>query len=869
MKKVFKILFAVHIIWWSAGLTGYAQSTDTTYIAVIDSDDVQKNVPVSWYAYNDGGSTFSPSPFTLTESEGVNGIGNVAQMTFSLKTSSYVLGSFVGMGFSFGKVPLDLTGTAGITFYHKGSSVELQVATPATGDGSYQSSKIPAHDEWTKVTILWSELFQPYWSWPVPFDLSKVTNIQWQKQDVAGATGQVWIDEVQIETNLTTKPTVYSIIADAENSDTTKLGTLWYSYADNSSTVSTGNKREFIMSSPGANGTNHAAKINYTLAQWVGFGFTLNKSDPFEPYDLTGSTGISFYHKGTGVQLGIATTAVTNAKFICNVPAHTDWTKVSLRWESFRQPAWGSPQVPFDISQVRSFDWEVNSSIGSPYRGEVWIDEVQIDGIELDLTLPKAGFSYIPGISGITFTNTSQYADKYTWDFGDGQKSTQVHPFHTYEPGVYPVTLIAEKTRGGEDATIQWIEIMGIKGISNNKGGNNGIVSIVIYGGGLSENMTVKFVKDGEIISTAHSVYQKEPGAICASFDLTDKPTGIYDVVITHNGKDYVITDGFTIEEANYPKAFVKIEGNNAFIPGRWQTYTVNYGNRGNIDIFGLPINLIFNDLSEVELLFDLVDNVGGESTNVNDADNYVKQPSLYGTPFNGKMYSVLIPHIPANTASSFTFRLKENSRSATKMYVSTGEILNDVYFNTQVEEMEDSKIFGYSLTKTFKVKKETLSQIIRNEINGSFTFNQIDSRKHFVNFTKLLGTSNCFSTLLKDGEINTINGVNCLDLEVNFKDLEDKLTSECKGKIKVFEEDGRIFVRNFGNEGIYYTLDYSQNGITSYNNLFCVEKECTENSHGYIQFSGISVIKIDNCSTTPPQSLFFPPACSCINHIK
>ena len=44
----------------------------------------------------------------------------------------------------------------------------------------------------------------------------------------------------------------------------------------------------------------------------------------------------------------------------------------------------------------------------------------------------------------ITFTNLSKNADRYLWDFGDGQTSTNKDPVHKYKTGgIYYVTLKA------------------------------------------------------------------------------------------------------------------------------------------------------------------------------------------------------------------------------------------------------------------------------------------------------------------------------------------------------------------------------------------------------------------------------------------
>ena len=66
---------------------------------------------------------------------------------------------------------------------------------------------------------------------------------------------------------------------------------------------------------------------------------------------------------------------------------------------------------------------------------------------------PEALFSYTIGGDGrtINFTNESTNATSYTWDFGDGQTSTEVNPVHTFaEYKEYTITLTA-KGPGGEN----------------------------------------------------------------------------------------------------------------------------------------------------------------------------------------------------------------------------------------------------------------------------------------------------------------------------------------------------------------------------------------------------------------------------------
>ncbi len=75
---------------------------------------------------------------------------------------------------------------------------------------------------------------------------------------------------------------------------------------------------------------------------------------------------------------------------------------------------------------------------------------------EDDGVLPDAGFSssvtegYAP--LAVQFTDLSQNATEWNWDFGDGASSSEQNPAHTYSaPGTYSVTLTVKNT-AGEDS---------------------------------------------------------------------------------------------------------------------------------------------------------------------------------------------------------------------------------------------------------------------------------------------------------------------------------------------------------------------------------------------------------------------------------
>jgi hypothetical protein len=80
---------------------------------------------------------------------------------------------------------------------------------------------------------------------------------------------------------------------------------------------------------------------------------------------------------------------------------------------------------------------------------------------------PRADFSQvINGGNQVSFTNQTQSASSFVWNFGDGSTSTAANPIHTYtSTGTFVVRLIAEKC-GLEDSTSQTIQI-GTTGIQD------------------------------------------------------------------------------------------------------------------------------------------------------------------------------------------------------------------------------------------------------------------------------------------------------------------------------------------------------------------------------------------------------------------
>jgi PKD repeat protein len=73
---------------------------------------------------------------------------------------------------------------------------------------------------------------------------------------------------------------------------------------------------------------------------------------------------------------------------------------------------------------------------------------------------PAADFSASTNGLEVTFTNSSKNSTTYSWDFGDGNTSTDENPVHTYAAdGDYDVTLTASDASGASDQTTKTVTV--------------------------------------------------------------------------------------------------------------------------------------------------------------------------------------------------------------------------------------------------------------------------------------------------------------------------------------------------------------------------------------------------------------------------
>jgi len=83
-------------------------------------------------------------------------------------------------------------------------------------------------------------------------------------------------------------------------------------------------------------------------------------------------------------------------------------------------------------------------------------------GSQADLTPPKAAFSTASSATDyqtIVFANESVSSTTYSWDFGDGNTSTDANPSNTFADGTYSVTLTAMDNTGASNTVTKEVVV--------------------------------------------------------------------------------------------------------------------------------------------------------------------------------------------------------------------------------------------------------------------------------------------------------------------------------------------------------------------------------------------------------------------------
>ncbi|MEY2923941.1 MAG: hypothetical protein RLZZ337_481 [Bacteroidota bacterium] len=212
--------------------------------------------------------------------------------------------------------------------------------------------------------------------------------------------------------------------------------------------------------------------------------------------------------------------------------------------------------------------------------------------------------------------------------------------------------------------------------------GNKGQVTVYGFGIGLNDSMNVYLKKLGSNNIVADTVYLTDAfgESFIATFNVDLADIGQYSMVLELAGQsDLELNDYFTIENAERPEPWVVLGGRNKFLINRWQTFTINYGNKANTDAIGVPLFFIVNHIEGMEVEFPDFD-IGVQKSFIDDGwtqwqdtviDLYYVSDEFKG--FEGKMmrlYPFYVPTIGAMSSESVRIRIKVPSVNDLNMSV-------------------------------------------------------------------------------------------------------------------------------------------------------------------------------------------------------
>ena len=162
--------------------------------------------------YVDNDEEFAITPAIMSES-GYDGTGYAVHATYTLGTNytpysgnscaPWVNPAYCGVGTQVGEdaaSTVDWSAGTGISFWYKGSSSLFTVAISEVEDTDFHRYTVPECTEWTKFTVLWSDLQQQSWGTEVTFSAKHIQKLMWEintsYSGSEGSTGEIWIDKL-------------------------------------------------------------------------------------------------------------------------------------------------------------------------------------------------------------------------------------------------------------------------------------------------------------------------------------------------------------------------------------------------------------------------------------------------------------------------------------------------------------------------------------------------------------------------------------------------------------------------------------------------------------------------------------------------
>ncbi len=206
--------------------------------------------------------------------------------------------------------------------------------------------------------------------------------------------------------------------------------------------------------------------IGATSFSWdFGDGNTSNQTNPTHTYAASGTYTVTLTATNacgnTTTTKTVTVIALPVAGFTADITSGCAPLTVQFTSQSLGNPtayAWefpgGTPSASTDQNPTVTYNTPGSYAVTHIVTNALGNDTLTISNFIVITPPPTAGFSSTTNGFTASFTNNSSNATTYSWNFGDGNSSTQQNPTHTYgQDGTYTVTLTATGPCGTNTAS--------------------------------------------------------------------------------------------------------------------------------------------------------------------------------------------------------------------------------------------------------------------------------------------------------------------------------------------------------------------------------------------------------------------------------
>jgi PKD repeat protein len=217
----------------------------------------------------------------------------------------------------------------------------------------------------------------------------------------------------------------------------------------------------YELSVAGTELTGQSTSVNATELLWdFGDGNTSTEANPTHTYGSEGYFTVTFTATNAcGSWTGSDTVAIfTPVSAIFSTSSTNGCAPFEVQYSNpsstaSTQFAWefpgGTPSVSNEAAPVVTYDLPGTYSASLTVSNPLYADTLAAADF-IVVSGPPTGVSFMVTAvdTNVTFNGIAQNALSYTWNFGDGNSSSELNPQHQYAPGIYTVDFAATNDCG-------------------------------------------------------------------------------------------------------------------------------------------------------------------------------------------------------------------------------------------------------------------------------------------------------------------------------------------------------------------------------------------------------------------------------------